>query len=320
MYDSLDSRLLHALQVDGRASLRLMAEVLGVSDQTVARRYTKLTTEGLVRVRGQLDQPRVGQAQWLVRLQCTPNAAAAVADALARRPDTSWISLTSGGTEVMSMVSTPLGQSENRLLLETLPRSRSVVSMTAHAVLHTFFGGPLSLLNKQGPLSAEQVARLAQRTAGSAASGRPYGPEDAPLLAALEADGRASIRDLAAATRWSETTVRRRMNELRAGGELYFDVDYHQDILDLQMRAGLWLDVAPDRLISIGAALGEHPETGYVAAVTGAASVYVAAVCPDSAALFAYLTTRVAALEGVRGIETVPMQRTVKRAGLMTPA
>ncbi|HEX4009171.1 MAG TPA: AsnC family transcriptional regulator [Solirubrobacteraceae bacterium] len=319
MHDALDTQLLHALQVDGRAPFSLMAQVLGVSDQTMARRYTRLATEGLLRVRGQLDQPRVGQAQWLVRLQCTPNAAAAVADALARRPDTSWISLTSGGTEIISMVSTPLGESENRLLLETLPRSRSVVSMTAHAVLHTFFGGPLSLLNKQGPLTGDQVARLAQRP-GSLPAGRPYGPQDAPLLAALETDGRASIRDLAAATGWSETTVRRRMTQLRVSGELYFDVDFHHDILDLQMRAGLWLSVAPDRLISVGDALAAHPETGYVAAVTGASNVYVAAVCPDSAALFTYMTTRVAALSGVLGIETSPMQRTVKRAGIMAPA
>jgi DNA-binding Lrp family transcriptional regulator len=36
--DRLDRQLLHALQFDGRVSFRLLADVLGSSEQTVARR------------------------------------------------------------------------------------------------------------------------------------------------------------------------------------------------------------------------------------------------------------------------------------------
>ncbi|HEV2635121.1 MAG TPA: AsnC family transcriptional regulator [Actinocrinis sp.] len=55
MADLLDVQLLHALQIDGRAALILIAEVLGVSDQTVARRYQRLRAAGLLRVRGLLE-------------------------------------------------------------------------------------------------------------------------------------------------------------------------------------------------------------------------------------------------------------------------
>jgi hypothetical protein len=37
--DTLDEQLIHALQVDGRASFNQIAAVLGASDRTVARRY-----------------------------------------------------------------------------------------------------------------------------------------------------------------------------------------------------------------------------------------------------------------------------------------
>ena len=39
MLDQLDRQLVRALQLDPRAPFSLIAEVLGVSEQTVARRY-----------------------------------------------------------------------------------------------------------------------------------------------------------------------------------------------------------------------------------------------------------------------------------------
>ena len=48
--DAVDRRLLHALGVDGRASFRLIASVIGVSEQTAARRYRRLRDAGVVRV------------------------------------------------------------------------------------------------------------------------------------------------------------------------------------------------------------------------------------------------------------------------------
>ncbi|MFE9320071.1 AsnC family protein [Nocardia sp. NPDC052278] len=50
--DDLDLQLLHALQIDGRAAYSTIAQVLGVSSRTVARRYGRLRTSGLVRVTG----------------------------------------------------------------------------------------------------------------------------------------------------------------------------------------------------------------------------------------------------------------------------
>ena len=261
MPDQLDIQLLHALQIDGRASFSLIADVLGVSDQTIARRYNRMRSAGMLRVRGLADPDRIGLTSWIVRVQCTPNAATAVAEALARRPDTAWISLTSGGTEITAVVRTRTGEDDSHLLLDTLPRSRGVAAMTAQCVLHTFFGGVLSLINKSGALTPEQVGALSRPSSGPAAAGpdeaatvRPGGApdriaaDDRPLLAALEKDGRTTFSDLASVTGWSQTTVRRRITDLRASGTLYFDVDFHQALLDLGVRAMLWLSVSPDRL------------------------------------------------------------------------
>src|SRR6202012_1585141 len=158
MPDPLDVQLVYALQLDGRAPFSLIGEVLGVSDQTIARRYNRLRSSGLLRVRGLVEPDLLGLRSWIIRVQCTPSAAAAVAEALAQRPDTAWISLTSGGTEVTCVARTRTGDEDSHLLLDTLPRSRGGTGITAQCVLHTSFGGVRSLSNKSGTLRPVQVA------------------------------------------------------------------------------------------------------------------------------------------------------------------
>jgi len=45
-FDAMDEQLIHALQVDGRASFSRIGAVLGASDRTVARRYHRLREAG----------------------------------------------------------------------------------------------------------------------------------------------------------------------------------------------------------------------------------------------------------------------------------
>ena len=318
MPDLLDVQLVYALQLDGRAPFTLIGEVLGVSDQTVARRYNRLRSAGLLRVRGLVEPELIGLTSWAIRVQCTPSAAAAVAEALARRPDTAWISLTSGGTEIACVVRTRVGEDRSHLLLDTLPRSRGVTGITAQCVLHTYFGGVLSLVNKSGTLTPDQVAALQPQSGDRATVPARVAAGDETLLTTLELDGRTTFRDLATATGWSQTTVRRRIADLRASGTLYFDLDFHHSLLDLTARAMVWLTVNPAQLSTAGAAMAGHPETAYVAATTGAANLYAVVLSPGTEALYTYLTTHIAQLPGLHEVETVLVMRTVKQSGLLT--
>jgi DNA-binding Lrp family transcriptional regulator len=318
MTDLLDMQLIYALQLDGRAPFSLIGEVLGVSDQTVARRYNRLRSAGLLRVRGLVEPDLLGLRSWIIRVQCTPSAAAAVAGALARRTDTAWISLTSGGTEVACVVRTRTGDDDSHLLLDTLPRSRGVTGITAQCVLHTYFGGVLSLVNKSGTLTPGQIAALQPRAGTRPGAAAQVTPDDQPLLDTLELDGRTTHRELASVTGWSQSTVRRRLTDLRASGLLYFDVDFHHSLLDLTARGMVWLTVNPAQLSAAGAAMAGHPETAYVAATTGTANLYASVLSPSTEALYDYLTTSIARLPGLTGVETILVMRTVKRSGLLT--
>ncbi|MDG4536284.1 AsnC family transcriptional regulator [Streptomyces sp. AV19] len=317
-----DQLLAHALQIDGRAPFRRIAEVLGVSDQTVARRYARLRSAGSLRVVGLTDPLRLGEVPWFVRVRCAPNAAVAIGEALARRADTTWVSLTSGGTEISCLVRPRAGSGGDALLLEKLPKTPRVVDVSAHCLLHVFFGQDLSLLTKSGPLTAEQVAALRPANAPDSllsdpapAPAYPLDEADGRLLDLLARDGRAAAGELAAATGWSPTTVRRRMTELREAGVLYFDLDYDLRVLQRNFRAALWLNIEPSEIEAAGAALAAHPEVSFAAATTGDFNVYAGITAHDAGAFYHYLTGPVAALPGILGTSTSPIHRAFKGAG-----
>jgi DNA-binding Lrp family transcriptional regulator len=313
----------HALQADGRAPFRRIGEVLGVSDQTVARRYTRLRTSGTVRVLGLVDPLRVGLTPWFVRVRCTPDASASIGEAMARRTDTRWVSLLSGGTEIFCLThaATP-GEQEDTLLLQKLPHTPRVVQVTAHALLHVFFGQDLSPVTRSGPLDPEQLAALVP---ADAPTRRPpfaqppepaplnLGPGDARLLDALARDGRTPAAELAAVTGWSQSTVRRRLSELRSCGALYYDLDFDHTVVP-DLRAALWLEVEPARLAEVGTALAAHSAVAFAGATTGTANVFASLQVQDAGALYRYLTGPVAALPGIRRTETAPYHRTLKAA------
>jgi DNA-binding transcriptional ArsR family regulator len=118
--DDLDGQLLHCLAVDGRASFSEIAAVLGVSDQTVARRYRRLRGAGVIRVVGVRARRSMRSLGWLLHLRCVPGSAQPLAEGLARRTDTAWVQLLSGDAEVLCTVRG--AAAERDAVLARLPR------------------------------------------------------------------------------------------------------------------------------------------------------------------------------------------------------
>lgn len=174
-------------------------------------------------------------------------------------------------------------------------------------------------MNTSGALTDQQIALLSTPEPDHRApSPAPLTGGDQRLLEALAQDGRTRPAELVAATGWSQSTVRRRLAELRAEGTLYFDVDYDQRIFDLGITAALWLSVPPSELAASGQALADCPEVAFACASTGPQNLLATVVCADVSALYTFLTTRIAALP-VRHMETSPSIRRVKGAGPLAP-
>jgi DNA-binding Lrp family transcriptional regulator len=319
--DALDRRIIQALYIDPRAPFSRLAEVLGSSEQTVSRRYRRLFDGRILRVVGQLDSQRLGQSDWAVRIRCAPGSAPTVAAKLAQHPDTSWVQLTSGGTEIFSTIHSRGGAQRTPMLLSQLSVGRQVVDLEAYCLLHLFATG-LSTPPGLSDLNRGEIAQLLSPARDMPSTDRPKAKlqdSDWPLVQALAEDGRASYRLLAMRSHWHESTVRRRVEELIASGVLFFDLDLASDAFGFHSQALLWMSVAPTNLRDVGQALASRPEFPFVAATTGSTNLVAALLCRDDRSLYEFLTGEVAALDGLTHIETSPVVRAVKMHATVTP-
>lgn len=312
-YDALDRALVHALQLNGRAPFRLLGAVLGVSDQTAARRYARLRRNGVLQVVAVSDLDRLQSAQWIVRVQTTPAAARSVSAALAEREDTSWINDCGAGTDIVFAVA---GESAEALLGDALTHSRAIIGIQAHRVIHTFYGGHTGAYTKPGVLSADQVSALTVPATPVETAPPALDDIDRQLVRALRDDGRATVEALAGLVRLSETGTRRRVDALLRSGTLRLDVDIDLALLGLPLRALLWLRVESGALHAAGDILATQVEVTYVAAVTGPASLFVSIAVRDSAALYDYLSVHLSDVPGVTLVESAVVLRHVKAASV----
>jgi DNA-binding Lrp family transcriptional regulator len=314
--DRVDRQILHALQISPRAPFARIATVLGVSEQTVARRYQRMRGAGIVRVLARQEPThRPDASYWSLRIGCRPGSAETLADALARRGDTAWISIGAGGAEVTCQAEV---EGDGAGLLHHLPRASNVLTFSAHQMLHHFPGrGEIDWILPDNDVSAEQRRFLAEGMPprlGEARGEARTVPADRPLIDELTRDGRASWAALAAATGWSQRQVAHRVGELVGSGAVFFHLDVAEVLVGMNSAANLWFTVAPAHLASVGARLADHAELAFVAAVTGSANLMAAARTPDARELYRYLTTKVAAIEGIQNVEIVPTLTRVKQS------
>ncbi|MFY0511693.1 Lrp/AsnC family transcriptional regulator [Streptomyces anulatus] len=326
----MDRRLIHALQLDGRLPFSRIAAAVGVPERTVARRYHRLRSRLALRVVGLVDGRRTGMLDWVVRVRCAPEAVETLAVLLARRDDTSWIAPLVGGTELTCMIRTPPpGDDGRRPFFEQLARTAGVREVGAACVLRPVagVGGWAGRMDALG--EAEQRLLLPPRPAPAdptdpadpAAPADPaeavpvLSPADSALLRALSQDGRADLGRLAAATGCSESTVRRRIGQLRDSGVLAFEVEIDPALFGYPIEALLWLDVPPAGLRAVAEALSGHRQVAFAALTTGPSSVFVMVECRSVSGLHAYVTDELAALRGITRIESAVTQRRTKRAG-----
>jgi DNA-binding Lrp family transcriptional regulator len=316
--EAVDRQIIHALQIDARSSFAQIATVIGVSEQTVARRFRRLQADGVVRVVGMVEPGAAGLDRWILRIQCRPDAAGQLAEALARRDDVTWVNLSAGGSEVICSTNTQRGGRGQDLLLHRLPRTTEVRNLSAYSVLHDFetdrhwmgFGADLNRDQADSLRTNHELDPPTSRPSPAVVT-----EDDEALMAMLGRDGRSSLKDLAAATGWSAVRVSRRIAQLRAARAIYFHVDLDVERLGFALTSYLWVTVSPRDLESVGQALVRHAEVAYCAAVTGSANIMLVVISRDSADLYRYVTTKLGALDSIREIETSPLLRRIKQTG-----
>ncbi len=325
--DDLDRAIVRALQVSPRGSFSLFADTLSTSEQTVARRYRRLHSTGVVRVTAVVNNEALGQTNWLVRIQCTPNGTAGLAQALAKRDDVGWVSISGGAAEVVCVVRSRTAADREGLLLDRLARTAPVLGLTTAMVLHPFLAGSADdWAGLKDALAPEQDRRL--RRTGSAAASAPddggsavrpptIDRSDQAIMDAMVTDGRSTYAQLGAAAELSEGRAARRLQSLLDRGLLRMDVDLAPQALGWDVAAQLWMTTSPAHLDPVGTALAQVSGMNFVAAITGPHNVIASVICRDHRHLYQLITREIGAIAGIRSLEVSPRMRTVKQAGAM---
>jgi DNA-binding Lrp family transcriptional regulator len=315
--DELDRRIVAALQLNGRASWKKIAAVLGAKESTVARRGQQLIESRVVGVTGVLDHLRCGLGiSLIVRMRCRPGRANAVAEALAELAVTRFVTVVSGSADVAAEIVVRRHQDVARVLVEDLPRPDDIVETESMVVVRKFSAfeewdtgllGPSArgLLQDGAPPITDhrawhETVRLTE--------------QEFAIAGVLAADGRTTYAQIAAAVGASESTAARRVESLVARGCLRFRTLFETPVIGMDVDFMQWLSVEPAELENIGSRLAKEPSTRYVSATTGRFNLCLHGVLPGYGDLYDYLTKVVGALPGVHAADLTLQARTLKRA------
>ena len=316
MLNETDRRIAAVLMASPRASWRTVAEVLDLSERTIVRRAAPLLHDGTLRptaVRNPARFPRI--VPMVLRIRCRPKRIKAIAAGLARRPDTVWVDILGGGTEISSVLFLDGAEARNTLLLRDLPATADVLSWEAYDLMKVF---PAGFAWSGGLLSTQEFETLATFTHDPIAA-PTIQPFDEALIDHLAADARAGYNELAAALDTSASTVRRRLETLLAAHMLRLACEVDLAQLGIATEALLWIATGPAALEQAGTTLSRHPQVRFTAATTGSANLLVAVAAENLDALYTFLTTTVGALDDLRSLEVTPILASVKRTGRTRP-
>ena len=136
---------------------------------------------------------------------------------------------------------------------------------------------------------------------------------DSALLAALNADGRASQRELAAATGVALGTVSNRLRRLHETGVLRgFLPDIDAEQAGFTLTAIMQLRIAKGQIIAVQASVAEHPRVFGVYDVTGEWDSLVLARFRDRAEMDAFIKSTLSQLH-IERTNTSLVLNTVKQ-------
>ncbi|MFF5986425.1 Lrp/AsnC family transcriptional regulator [Prauserella flavalba] len=314
--DDVDRRIVAALQLNGRASWKKIAQAIGATESTVARRGQQLIESRIVGVTGVLDHLRCGLGiSLIVRMRCRPGRANAVADALADLPVARFVTVVSGSADVAAEVVVQRHQDVARVLVEDLPRPDDIVESESMVVVRKF-----SNFEEWDPgLLGPGAAALLRHPAPFAGPQGWHEPEhlteqEFAIAGVLAEDGRATYAQLAAAVGASESTAARRVESLISRGCLRFRTLFETPVLGLDVNFMQWLAVEPAELENVGTRLAKEPSTRYVSATTGRFNLCLHGALPGYGDLYDYLTKVIGGLPGVHAADMTLQARTLKRA------
>jgi DNA-binding Lrp family transcriptional regulator len=306
--DPLALRITEALQVNGRASWRRIAEVLDEPVRTVARRGAALLEDRTVQVVGLTALAPTH----LLRVQCRPDTVQSVARTLASWPQSVFVYVLAESAEVIAEVAAEF---------DTLP---GLLDAELDGVLTRRLTPVLQYFRtvaewRTGVLTPAEFAalELPDVPPEQTRTGLQVDDVDRAIIDALVADGRTPLEEIASLAGFSQATARRRIDQLLERGLVRIRAVVGPALLGLPVEALLWIRCTPQHAQHVGTTLARSPLVRYAAMVMGEYPVVVDVAAHDISELRDFLTDGPWEAR-VESVHATLLVQTFKRGGVVT--
>lgn len=260
-----NQKILEALHIDGRASWQRIAEAIGENERTVARRGNAMLRDGTVKIVA-FNVPAHG---FVLAVTSGPGQTRMTSMALGKLEPALWVHLTTGTSDIIGAVATPLAGQEE-FLLDELPAIPGIAEWQAYPVLSYL---RTARIWRPGVLTTEQRRTLVDLCPQASALRLGYeielGGDDATMLKVLQEDGRQSYDEIARQVGASLATVRRKLDRMRRDGQLQIRAVVAPCHLGLETEIIMWLRVQDSDLAAASQALASDEAIKYAVRVAG---------------------------------------------------
>jgi DNA-binding Lrp family transcriptional regulator len=278
--DGLDLLLVTALQTTPRADWRRLGQLLGISASTAARRWARLTQEGLAwQSCHPLHLPGISAFAALIEIDTTAGKLYQVAAQLAEDPHVFDVLHLSGARDLLVLAGFANHAQLARYVGVRLASLDGVVATRAQlaTAIHTEASGWRA---DRLPTRPGAAAHRPSPALATAAAPRPPGstePDEADLLlmTALSQDPRRPVAEMAGRTGLSPTTVARRLARLQTGRVLAWRCDVARVAAGWPLAAHLWGRLPPDQTAQATTQLAGMREVRMCASITGPSNLYL---------------------------------------------
>jgi DNA-binding Lrp family transcriptional regulator len=217
--DVIDRRLLHALQIEPRASWQTLAPVVGVDASTLARRWARLEGEGIAWVTG---HPTHGQTA-LLEIECELAHVEAVMRELRSDPWVYVLDFSSGSRDLLVLLLAPDLPSLSEYTVGRLGELAGIRTIRTHLASEVLIDGSSWRLRELEPEEAGRI-RAPQAPRPRAARRVPEDVREA-IVSAVWEDGRMPVATIAERSGISAQRISDGLATMRQTGAVRFRTD-----------------------------------------------------------------------------------------------
>lgn len=309
MLDPLEERIIHALQIEGRAPWSELAPVIGVDAVTLARRWESLRERGLAWTTGIFP----GGASALIDITCHPQQISEVARHLAQIPEVLTLDHTSGGRDLLATMLAESPLSIWDIVTNSIGALDGVRNTQTHLVTEIVMEASDWRMRA---LSSQDAAKIPRPRPPRARAPRTVHPDvEAALRHCLTEDGRRPVSRIAAEHGLSEQRVADGLARMRADGMLRIRTDVARTVTGWPVYAWYFMRTAAKHIQQMQGLMARIPEARTALAVASQYNLVVAVWLREMSDVMRFEAALEAAVPSARIVDRSVVFRMSKHLG-----